>query len=111
MPITDWTDLMPHTVTVAALSSRDAYGKPTRAAATSYTARVTYKTQRVASQRLSDSSGDVLSRGFVILAGTPNVGVDDLITLPDSSTPVILAVDRISDEDGLLYTKVYFGGN
>lgn len=105
MGVSDFTDMMPHTVTHATVASRDTYGAKTYNTATSYTARVTYKPTMV---RSADGM-EVLARGVVWLMGSPAVDPDDQITLPDSTTPPILAAELIPDEDGAHHTKVYFG--
>jgi hypothetical protein len=105
MPISDWADMMPHTVTHAPLASRDAYGAPTYGAGVDYTARVLYKNQRV---RAADGA-EVVARGSVWFVGTPTVSPEDKITLPDATTPPLLSVEQYADADGAHHTKVYFG--
>lgn len=104
--ISDWTDMMPHTVTYAAVASRDAYGKPTYAAARSYQARVIQKQTRIVNRT---NGQDAIATGVVWLAGFPALDIDGRITLPDGSTPVILNWEVIPDEEGDHHTKVYFG--
>ena len=109
MPISDWHDLMPHTITHQAVASRDEYGVPTYGTGTSYTARVVYKNSRIKSQRRG-SETDVIADGHIWISGTPTINVDnDRITLPDNSTPILLSVERWPDESGLHHVKVYFG--
>lgn len=105
MSISDFTDLMPHTVSHSELASRDEYGAPTYGTETDYTARVLYKQQKV----VRSDGREVLARGVMWIAGTPTIDPEDRITLPDDSTPVILAVERVPDESGIHHVKVYFG--
>jgi len=105
MPISDWTDLMPHLVDHAEYAGRADYGAVSYGSPVSYTARVTYKNQRV---RIADGS-EVVARGTVWIAGTPSIDPEDQITLPDDSTPPILSVEKYADEDGDLFVKVFFG--
>ena len=106
--IDDLKDLMPHTVTHKPVTARDQYGKPTLGTGTNYTARVVYKAQRIVSQRQGAAS-DVIAAGHVILADTPIIGLDDEISEGGAALGLIHRVDRISDETGLIYVKVYFG--
>ena len=101
----EFLDLMPHTVTIANLSSRDAYGVPTYGTATSYRARVVRKAQIV-----KDVTGaEVVSSTQVWLFGTSGVTPESRITLPDSSTPKILMVESYPDEEGDHHDKVFCG--
>lgn len=105
MPVSDFHDLMPHTVYHSEFSGRSDYGKPNFGSAVPYRARVLYQAQNV---RTAD--GNVVSaRGVVWIGGTPDVQPEDQLLLPDSSTPPILSVDHVPDEDGLHHLKVYFG--
>jgi len=106
--ITDLKDLMPNTVTHKPVTTRDQYGKPTLGSGTDYTARVVYKAQRISSQR-QGATGDVIAAGHVILAGTPTIGLDDEISEGGTALGLIHRVDRLSDESGVIYVKVYFG--
>ena len=105
MAVDDWKDMMPHTVTVASLSSTDDYGAPTFGTAVSYSARVVSKPTHV---KAADGA-EVLARGYLWINGLPTITPTDKITLPDSSTPPILAIDKVPDEDGDHHVKVYFG--
>jgi hypothetical protein len=108
MAVSDFLDLMPDTVTYRAVTSRDNYGLPSYGSASSYRARVVYKTLRTTSM---SSGQEVLAAGEVWLAGTPSPpDIDDKITLPDGSTPKILNFERFTDEAGVHHTKILFGG-
>lgn len=106
MPIADWSDMMPHQITLAAVSSRDQYGKPTYGTAATYSARVNYKQTRIVNRT---NGQDAIATGIVWISGTPTITIDDRITLPDGSTPVILNWETLADEDGAHHTKVFFG--
>ena len=108
MPITDWEDMMPHTVTRRPATGRDAYGKPTYGAAITYQGRVSYKTKRITSRT---SGQDVIASGNVIVMGViADIHVDDLFTLPDGSIPLVINWSTVADEEGDHHTTVYFGG-
>jgi hypothetical protein len=103
--IEDFLDMMPHTVQHAPMVSRDDYGKVTYGTAVPYRSRVVYKNARV---RKSDGT-EVIARGMVWLSAAVTVNVDDKITLPDASTPPILSWEMYPDDEGFVYTKIYFG--
>lgn len=109
MPINDWLDFMPFTVIYEAVATRDVYGKPaTYATAVSYRARIASKQQRVASRNASSGSEDVVSSTQVWVNGTiTGLNVDDRVTLPDSTTPLIISWDSVTDENGSHHTKIY----
>ena len=105
MSISDWADMMPHTVVLSTLSERDTYGARTFNAGTSYAARVVYKNTRV-----RDAAGaEVIARGAVWLNGAPTISTEDQIELPDGTTPPIITSELFPDEDGSHHSKVYFG--
>jgi hypothetical protein len=108
MPIADWLDMMPHTISYAAVVTRDNYGKPaTYSAATNYRARVNYRAIRTANQF---SGQDEIAAGEVWIAATFTPEQDDKITLPDGTTPPIVDWSLISDENGPHHLKILFGG-
>jgi len=106
MPVSDWADLMPHTVTYAVPSSRDAYGKITFATGVTYQARVVYKQTRIVNRM---NGQDSIATGQVWLHAAILPSIDARLTLPDGSTPIILNWETFPDEDGNHHTKVYFG--
>jgi len=108
MPISDWQDMMPSTVTLEAVSARDDYGKPSSyAAAETYLAHVQYKAMKVTSRV---TGADVVASGAVWLNEVvTSLSVDDRLTLPDGSTPPIQSWDIGYDENGPHHTKIYFG--
>jgi hypothetical protein len=105
MAVSDFLDLMPATISHAPLVSRDAFGLPTYGSDTEYRARVIYKPTHVR----GPAANIVLAKGVVWIAGTPTIGSEDRLTLPDGTTPPILAAARIPDEDGDHHCKIYFG--
>jgi len=108
MSISDWADMMPHTVTYYAVASYDQYGKPTYApTGTEYSARVKETNRRVTSRAMGD---DVIASHEVWIAGTPTLDVDGKLVLPDGSYPKIVSWDRIPDENGSHHVKIYLAG-
>lgn len=103
--IEDLLAFMPETILHAPAGEYDQYGQPIPGPATAYRARVVYRSRLV-----RNVNGDtVAARGSCWLANGPVVSVTDTITLPDGSTPPILAVDGLSDETGVRFVKVFFG--
>lgn len=107
MSIADWLDMMPHTVTTSVATGRDAYGKPTYSApSAAVRARVVYKSVEVA----AGDGEQVMARGEVWLAGYfLSLKTNDRVNLPDGSSPPILSLEHIPDENGGHHTKVFFG--
>lgn len=99
---------MPDTVTVASLTgfSTDGYATPGfSTSATSYRARV------VREQRLIRSleGREEMATTTVWVASTSTFGPVDKVTLPDGSSPPLLAVETFSDEYGVTHSKLAFG--
>ncbi len=104
MPISDWSDCFPQTITHAAFNARDEYGKPSFDSGVSFDARIVFKQKLV---RKKDGS-EIMSRGSVWILGNPVITSEDQITFPDGSTPPILSYEQPSDEDGAHHVKVFF---
>ncbi len=101
----DWKDMMPATITHAEFSARSAYGAPQFGTPVSYRARVVYKPRLV---RGADGA-EVISPVTVWLAEYVNVGAQDQITLPDGTTPTVIAVEKVPDEVGAHHTRIALG--
>jgi hypothetical protein len=106
MPITDWLSLAPATVVYRAATVWDEFGKVIAyAAPVNYRARVTYSHKRITSRATGQ---DVVSSIQVWIIGViPTINVDDRVTLPDGTTPLIVSWDLVSDETGNHHTKLY----
>jgi hypothetical protein len=93
------------TITIYSYSGFDAYGNPSvSTAGTTYAAFVL---QTVKSIR--DKSGvDKVSNSQVYLDGAVTPSIEDKITLPDGTSPIILAVQRFPDFNGdYVLTEVF----
>lgn len=103
-------ELMPITVTVEEVASRNAYGAPTYSTATSHRARIREKMERV-----FDVDGrENWAKSKVWLApdddgNLPELKTGSRVTLPDGTQPPILAVERVHDEDGVHHVVFWFG--
>jgi len=103
----DFLPLMLETVTLKAQSSLDKYGKQTfSATSSSFRARLVYDEKII-----RDSEGrEIVEAGKAILYGVPaSLATTWEITLPDGSTPKIVFVDTIKDEDGDHHSVIGFG--
>lgn len=105
--------LFDQTVTVKTVTTGVSfYGDPSvSTSASTYAARVEGKQHLVK----GPDGRDVLARTVVYVGttstgGTPSgIGVNDLITLPDGSTPPILAVDTMRDGNSVHHAVVHCG--
>lgn len=104
--IDDFADELRDTLTVAPFTgTRDRAGAPT------YGADVVYNCRLVRKQKLVRSiTGDqVMSSSNAVLKAAPVLKPTDNVTLSDSSTPEILAIENPQDETGdFAYTRIYF---
>ena len=101
-------DLFPQTVTHAAWTgmSTDGYASPTYSTSAS-----TFQARVVTEQRLVRTFDGIeeLAVTTVWLASTSTFSALDRFTLPDTSTPELLALETFRDEDGITHTKLAFG--
>lgn len=107
MPVGDissFADCMPTTVTREPFSVMDKYGQRSYGAGVAILSRVQEKQERVTIA----SGEEVLSRGKVYMAEIVGWDTSDRITLPDGTTPEILAVQKLNDENGPHHEVVIF---
>lgn len=98
-----------HTVTIAPFTGRDQYTDETFGAPVTYDADVIFRQQSVVNAN-GEQQG---ARGSIRLAfaadGTaPAVNDDDKLTLPDGTTPPIIAVQRDPGNPAISPTVIYF---
>jgi hypothetical protein len=101
-------DLLIDTVTIRPWASQNSSGEATFGSAVSYSALVEYDTQKVEVVGTIDGRGGsaLVSKALVYLDGRPSIDLKDKITLPDGSTPQIIAVRSYSDQAGGYTTEV-----
>ena len=106
MPLADFLDCMATSVTIKPVTATDKYGERTFGAAQTVKAYIMERQERVP----ITGGEDVLARGRAILGAitSPTVTTKDELTLPDGSTPEILAVRSVNDENGLHHEVVIF---
>jgi hypothetical protein len=100
-------EMMPDTITFNAGSAIDKYGKRTYGGSvTTARGRVIYETRL-----MKDAEGqDIVSTGRVILYGPyASLTLADKITLPNSTTPVIVGLETKKDTGGNHHTVIHFG--
>jgi len=107
MSVSDFADMMVHTITHEEFASRDAYGVKVYGSPVTYLSRVVYKRTLMR----ADDGSEIVAKGMVWLLGYPTINTEDRITLPDSTTPPILDVEIFTDElsSHNHHTKIYFG--
>jgi hypothetical protein len=98
-------ELLESQVTVKPLSGRGLDGKQTHGTAVSYRCHVERKQRVVVNAR----GQEVPSSGRCLLDDAyPAITESSLLTLPDGSTPPIVAVETTYDSAGPYQTVVYF---
>jgi uncharacterized protein YfaQ (DUF2300 family) len=104
---TEFEALMPHTVQVGGLASisTDGYGTPVYSTGTAYPARV-----KGAADLVTDFTGtEQIATTVAWIASTSTFAPDSQITLPDGTTPLLLQLEAVPDEDGTHHVKAWFG--
>ena len=103
---TAFEKLMPATVQVAALTglSTDGYGTPTYGSASTHKARVVGKQHLI---RTFDGVEET-ARTMVWVASTSTFAPSAQFTLPDGTTPELLAVTAYPDSDGTHHVRLSF---
>lgn len=103
----DFSEMMPHTITVATASTLDKYGKQAFGTTASYQCRLVYQNRIT-----RDNDGrEITESGRAIVYGVATATVKDKITLPDGRTPLVTSVATIKDENGDHHTVIGFGGS
>lgn len=100
-----FTDMMATTVTVYRRTSQDTYGAPAYGPAMGpYEARVNNVQRNV----IGPTGQMVVSRGRAWLDTVDDFGVNDKVVLGDGTTPKLLNVNQVPDENGPCYTSFDF---
>lgn len=104
--VSDFTDLMSTSVGVKARASYNNYGE-----ASYSTSTTTVECRWVESPvQIRDANGNTVeARGMLWLASTGTITPEHRITLPDGTSPPILRVDRLFDENGVSHHKCWVG--
>lgn len=103
----DLKRLMTETVTIKAPSSRDQYNAITFGTGTDYTCRIA-QTNKI----VRDAMGhEKVARHKVWLAEYVTATPEYQVTLPDGTTPPIVAVEQYPDDNGNYLTCLLLGWN
>jgi|ERR1035437_1089509 hypothetical protein len=95
--------LMPSTVKIAPMASKDAYSKHTYGSDTSIQCNIAGEITLV-----KDSKGvESVSKTQIILATVNGTTVDSRVTLPDNTTPRILTVKTFQDHTGNVVEQIF----
>jgi hypothetical protein len=94
--------LLNQTVSLETFHSRDSFGDLSFNAAVSYPCRIAYKYKQV----LNEAGEEVTSRAQIGI--NVAVSVNDRITLPDTTTPSIIAVNKTYDRLGSFHHSVVY---
>lgn len=103
----DFAEMMLQTIILSPQSAVDKYGKQT------FGTGVSYKCRLMTSQRITrDAQGrEIIEAGraiiYGVLAATPSP--HDRIQLPDGSTPKVVSVSKVQDEDGDHHSVIGYG--
>lgn len=103
----DFAEMMRQTIILFPQSAVDKYGKQSFGTGVSYLCRI-MNTQRIT----RDAQGrEIVEAGraiiYGVLAGTPSA--HDKIQLPDGSTPKVISVSKVQDEDGDYHSTIGYG--
>jgi len=99
-----FVDMMSSNITVQTFISRSDEGVASYSSPQTYLSHIANKTQNV----IAANGQTVVARGQAWLDTVDPISVNDLVTFPDGSVPVILAVDVASDETGPAVTRLTF---
>ena len=110
MPIADFNDMMPHTLTITEFVSRDKYNAPSYGSPITYTGRVVYedKLTRNMNPKSPTFDEEVIASGAVWLQTTTLIDYNDKLELPNGDTPDIVSVQVVPDDDGTHHIKLLF---
>lgn len=93
--------LMIDEIDLEAFVSRDVFGAPSYAASVAVQCRIEGTNKKVFARTRTDPQYmERIASGRIYLPPTPVITINDRVTLPDGSQPVILSVEANSDETG-----------
>lgn len=104
----DFNEMLSAILLCSTFKSLDGYGQSAfSTSATTYSAHISYRQKLV-----SDMDGkERMSLMNAIINCTGVVNADDKWTLPDGTSPPVIAVEQFSDTGpGLHHSRVWFGG-
>lgn len=97
-------DMMKDEITVQSGQTLDVYGAPSAGTSSTKQCRIVRKNKLA-----RDAAGaEVVAGTQVWLQAPSGISVTDTVTMPDGSTPVIIAIEAYPDEDGLHHEVLLF---
>lgn len=103
--LTEFGDLLIDTIGWEQWAGQDEHTRPMYNIRVDLPARIEYKTKRI----LMPDTTERVASVMVYIAPTPVIDPRDRITLPDGRQPVIMAIDRLSDETAAYYQGIMAG--
>jgi hypothetical protein len=100
----EFQDMMPARVTVQIILSRSNKGVPVYGSPQVYIARINTQTRNI----IGADGQQVVARGCCWLDTVDPITVNDRVTFPDGSLPILLVVNVEEDENGPAFTKLFF---
>jgi hypothetical protein len=100
---TEFDEFMTDKIVRRPYTGRDDYGKAQVGSPVTVMGRVVYKPELVrtnAGGGATNAVREVVAKARVYFSGVPGWGMSDQITLPDGTSPAILAIPTYPDEDG-----------
>ncbi|MGA9772359.1 MAG: hypothetical protein WBV94_25220 [Blastocatellia bacterium] len=95
--------MMPHTVTIEPFANQDEYSKASYGAPATFRCYVDFRPKMI--RKIEGQ--EIVSSAQVYVGGVSGATVKARITLPDGSQPVILMVNKLSDEGGDYAEVIY----
>lgn len=105
MPISDWDDMMPDTITVSEFISDNSYGESTYGSPVGVQCRLTFEPTMV----LDSKGKEVVSKATCWLNSTTiTFDPNDKFVSSNAERLFVLTSMRIQDEDGTHHLKIFF---
>ena len=106
----DFRTMAHQTVDIALATSEDEYNARTFGADVTFEARVTAVQERIVDLQNKEQVATHVVWLFPLADGTlPDLTPNDRITLPDATTPPILRVSKVEDDEVSHHMKVFLG--
>lgn len=102
----EFLSMMPQSIGISPATGRDAYGNLTFGAQVVYRGRIENKRRKV----VNVEGNEVVSETTLYLDTVARITPDDRVALPSGylpSTPDIIGIYRVDDEEGAYYTRLY----
>lgn len=105
MPVSDFEDMMPDTLSHSELIGHNSYGEPTYGSPVTLQCRLTYDPTKVI-----DSLGEeVVSKATAWVSSVSlSIDPDDEFTTSFGETLYVITSSRIQDEGGVHHHKIFF---